>query len=86
MFAVSYAYLVRGKLGALALAYGGGALCIPRLAVGAHWLSDLIVGSCCIVLLSISWAFFTPLGERLILAIERGMRKFRHKFDSQKNT
>lgn len=74
MFAISYAYLVRGRLAILALLYGG-LLCIPRLAVGAHWLSDIVVGSGCIVMFSISWAFFTPFSSKMIGAIERGLKK-----------
>jgi len=74
MFALSYAYVTRGKLGLFALLYGL-LLCLPRLAVGAHWLSDLIVGSGCIVMLSISWAFFTPLARWSINSIERNLKK-----------
>lgn len=74
MFAISYAYLVRGRLGFLALLYGA-FLCLPRLIVGAHWLSDIVVGSGCIVMVSISWAFFTPFADRAIAAIERIVKK-----------
>ncbi len=74
MFAISYAYLVRGRLGLLALLYGA-FLCLPRLIVGAHWLSDIIVGSGCIVMVSISWAFFTPFADRMISAIEKVVKK-----------
>jgi membrane-associated phospholipid phosphatase len=74
MFAISYAYLVRGRLGLLALLYGA-FLCLPRLIVGAHWLSDIVVGSGCIVMLSISWAFFTPFAGRVIEALERIVKK-----------
>lgn len=74
MFAVSYAYLVRGRLGFLALLYGA-FLCLPRLTVGAHWLSDIVVGSGCIVMVSISWAFFTPCADRVVSAIERVVKK-----------
>lgn len=74
MFAVSYAYLVRGRLAIFALLYGA-FLCLPRLAVGAHWLSDIVVGSGCIVMISISWAFFTPFAHKVICAIERKLKK-----------
>ncbi len=70
MFACSYAYLVRGKLGLGALAYGI-FLCLPRLVVGAHWPSDIIVGSGSIVLFSLSWIFFTPLFDRCIHKIDK---------------
>ncbi|MBS0629206.1 MAG: phosphatase PAP2 family protein [Verrucomicrobia bacterium] len=74
MFAISYAYVVRGRLALCALIYGA-FLCLPRLAVGAHWLSDIVVGSGCIVILSISWAFFTPVANRMTGWIERGLKK-----------
>jgi len=75
MFAFSYAYLVRGRLAILALFYGA-FLCLPRLAVGAHWLSDIIVGSGCIALFSLSWMFFTPLANRCINYLEKCLRLF----------
>lgn len=74
ILAVSYAYIVRGRLAFLALLYGA-FLCLPRLAVGAHWLSDIVVGSGCIVILSISWAFFTPFAGKMIGVIEKGLKK-----------
>jgi membrane-associated phospholipid phosphatase len=74
MLSITYAYLVRGRLALLALVYGA-FLCLPRLAVGAHWLSDIVVGSGCIVMISISWAFFTPFADKVISAIERRLKK-----------
>jgi len=59
MITISYAYLMRGKLAIFALFYGV-FLCLPRLAVGAHWPSDLIVGSGCITLFALTWAYCTP--------------------------
>lgn len=66
MFAFSYAYFVRGKLAIAALIYGL-LLCLPRLVVGAHWISDTIVGSGAIVMLSLSWALCSPLSSRMWL-------------------
>ena len=34
---------------------------LPRLISGAHWLSDLLVGSMAITLLALAWALCTPL-------------------------
>lgn len=65
MFAFSYAYFIRGKLAIGAIAYGI-FLCLPRLVVGAHWLSDAIVGSGAIVILSLSWALCSPLSKKLV--------------------
>ncbi|NGX59855.1 MAG: Lipid A 1-diphosphate synthase [Chlamydiae bacterium] len=75
MFACSYAYIVRGKLAAAALLYGV-FLCLPRLIVGAHWPSDIIVGTGCIVIFSLSWAFCTPLAEKCSTALYRILRKW----------
>ncbi len=74
MFAFSYAYLIRGKLGIIALLYGG-FLCLPRLVVGAHWLSDILVGSGCIVMFILSWAFCTPFADYCIQKIQRIQKK-----------
>lgn len=70
MVTLSYAYLVRGRLAFLALLYGA-FLCLPRLAAGAHWLSDIMIGSLSIVLFSFSWAFFTPLFSKIVAKLSR---------------
>lgn len=75
MFACSYAYFVRGWLGFLALVYGA-FLCLPRLIVGAHWPSDIIVGSGCIVIFALSWVFCTPFANRCIDFIHQKLQKF----------
>lgn len=66
MIFVSYAYFVRGKLGVLAIFYGI-LLCLPRLFVGAHWVSDVIIGSGSIVIFSLTWTFSSPLCQKLRL-------------------
>jgi membrane-associated phospholipid phosphatase len=38
---------------------------MPRLITGAHWLSDVLVGSGGIVLFFLSIAFCTPLANSL---------------------
>lgn len=79
LFAMSYAYFVRGKAALLALLFGA-FLCLPRLVVGAHWLSDIVVGSGSIALFSLSIAFFTPLSSSLIMRIEKMLRLFSVRF------
>lgn len=81
MFACTYAWYVRGRLALLAFIYAG-FLCIPRLAVGAHWLSDIIVGSGSIVLFSLTWAFFTPFGDHCT----QGLQKFLLRWKFKKNS
>ena len=34
---------------------------LPRLVAGAHWLSDNLVGSLSITILTLSWCYCTPL-------------------------
>ncbi len=33
---------------------------MPRLIAGAHWFSDVVIGSGCIVLFFAGWGLFTP--------------------------
>ncbi|MCI0381539.1 MAG: phosphatase PAP2 family protein [Chlamydiae bacterium] len=45
--------------------------CLPRLMVGAHWFSDIIVGSGAIILFSFGWAFYSPFQYKMTYWIER---------------
>jgi membrane-associated phospholipid phosphatase len=50
-------------------------LAVPRLAGGAHWLSDVMVGGLCMAVLLLCAAYATPLGCLLSRAIRtRGGR------------
>jgi membrane-associated phospholipid phosphatase len=69
LFAASFSYFAGRRLGILASLYAG-FLCLPRLITGAHWLSDVIVGSGCITLFFLGWAFCTPFGEWCIVHLE----------------
>lgn len=60
LFAASFSYLAGWRLGILASLYGA-FLCLPRLITGAHWLSDVVVGSGTITIIVLSWAFCSPL-------------------------
>jgi membrane-associated phospholipid phosphatase len=70
LFAASFFYLARKRLGLFACLYAA-FLCMPRLIAGAHWLSDILVGSGCIALLFLSTAFCTPLFTRFSGGCER---------------
>lgn len=70
LFAASYAYLARGKLAVFACLYSI-FLCMPRLITGAHWLSDILIGSGAIALIFLSWAFCSPLFNRFVTLTER---------------
>lgn len=57
---------------------------LPRLIGGAHWASDVLVGSLPLALISLAWACFTPLYpftmqylERLSSALFSGFRKLK---------
>lgn len=69
LFAASFSYLAGWRLGILASLYAA-FLCMPRLITGAHWLSDVIVGSGTITLLFLSWAFCSPLFSRFTQGCE----------------
>lgn len=44
---------------------------MPRIASGAHWFSDVYVGSLGICLITMSWLLFTSASDRLIVLITR---------------
>lgn len=70
LFAASFSYLAGWRLGILASLYAA-FLCMPRLITGAHWLSDVLVGSGTITIVFLSWAFCTPLFTRFTQSCER---------------
>lgn len=43
---------------------------LPRLIVGAHWLTDVLIGSLSIALFTISWTFYTPFFHIVVSKIE----------------
>ncbi len=69
LFAASFTYFAGWRLGLLASLYAA-FLCMPRLITGAHWLSDVLVGSGAITLFFLSIAFCTPLSRVCIDALE----------------
>ncbi|CNL08280.1 phosphatase PAP2 family protein [Yersinia aldovae] len=44
---------------------------IPRVMIGAHWFTDIAVGSLSVVLVGISWVLLTPLSDKIIDAIDQ---------------
>lgn len=60
LFAWCYAFFSTRKRALIGILYAS-FLCMPRLITGAHWLSDVIVGSGSIAILFLSWAFYSPL-------------------------
>ena len=52
-------------------------LALPRLIVGAHWLTDVLIGSGSIIAICFGWAFCTPLASSCIHIVDRGLDKLR---------
>lgn len=75
LFAASFSYLAGWRLGILASLYAA-FLCMPRLITGAHWLSDVVVGSGTITLVFLSWAFCSPLFTKFTQSCERFLTWF----------
>ncbi|MCG9171920.1 phosphatase PAP2 family protein [Yersinia enterocolitica] len=46
---------------------------MPRIMIGAHWFTDIAVGSLSIVLVGMSWILLTPLSDKLINVINRNL-------------
>jgi len=43
----------------------------PRVMIGAHWLTDIVVGSLSAVLIGLPWCLMTPLSDRIIAVFDR---------------
>ncbi|MTD42616.1 phosphatase PAP2 family protein [Erwinia sp. CPCC 100877] len=39
---------------------------LPRMMIGAHWFTDIFVGSLSVVLVGLPWCLMTPLSDRII--------------------
>ncbi len=74
-FAGIYTVLARRKGGIIGCFYAA-FLCMPRMIVGAHWISDVLVGSGSIVLFFLGWAFCTPLHLYCTERIESFLKLF----------
>ncbi len=75
-------FFIKGRMAKIAAVYAA-FLCLPRLFTGAHWLSDIIMGSISIVLFFFSWVFFTAIHAKCILSIEKFFNLFRLKKQSK---
>lgn len=43
----------------------------PRVMIGAHWFTDIAVGSLTAVLIGVPWVLMTPLSDKLIAFFDR---------------
>lgn len=39
---------------------------LPRMMIGAHWFTDVFVGSLTVVLVGLPWCLLTPLSDKLV--------------------
>jgi len=70
LFAAFFSSYARRGLALLASLYAL-FLCLPRMVTGAHWFSDIVVGSGSIALFFWSLAFCTPLQQWVSSALHR---------------
>lgn len=73
LFAASFTYLAGWRLGILASLYAA-FLCMPRLITGAHWFSDIFVGSGTIAIFFLAWALCSPFFTSVTTLFERFFR------------
>ncbi|MBS0615952.1 MAG: phosphatase PAP2 family protein [Verrucomicrobia bacterium] len=75
LFAGGYTLIAGWRLGRWAFLY---ALfrALPRLIAGAHWFTDIAVGSMSITLFFLGWAYLTPIHVWGTRAIETFLRLF----------
>lgn len=71
-------HLMGKRMGCIAFLYAI-FFCLPRLVVGAHWVTDDLMGSGTIAILATSLAFGTPFANWAISGIEKGLMKLRWK-------
>lgn len=69
IFGSAFVYIGRKKMKICAAVYAL-FLCLPRMILGAHWLSDVVIGSGSIVCFFFMWAICTPFAERCTKVIE----------------
>lgn len=72
LFATFYTFFAGWRLGKYACLYAAFRM-LPRLFLGAHWLSDIIVGSGSLVLFFVALTLCTPFHHWIIAGIERGL-------------
>ncbi|ENY72166.1 phosphatase PAP2 family protein [Aeromonas diversa] len=48
---------------------------LPRIMAGAHWFTDIYMGSLAITMLLLPWLLLTPLAPALIRSAERGLAR-----------
>ncbi|MCX6991212.1 MAG: phosphatase PAP2 family protein [Chlamydiae bacterium] len=85
IFGATFIYLGSRKMKICASIYAV-FLCLPRMILGAHWLTDVIIGSGSIALFFLMWAVCSPLSNRCIKAIENFLLLFKKKNLSRRSS
>lgn len=83
LFATFYTLYAGKKAGLYAALYTIFRM-LPRLILGAHWLSDIAVGSSAIVLFFLSWIFCTPFQAWAVDKIEIFLKLWKKNETQQK--
>ena len=65
MFIVGIFHLTRPKYGLIAL-FVSLPFILPRFIFGAHWATDLLLGSLPLAIFNLSWLFYTPYFAKLV--------------------
>ena len=73
MFMIFAAFMERylGRKAFLAAACLGVLFCLPRIAIGSHWVTDVCIGSLSVVSIFCSWLLLTPVSDKIASKIER---------------
>ncbi len=72
MFVLSTYYLMGRRIGFLAI-IASIPFALPRLLVGAHWSSDLLLGSLPLAIFNLAWFFYTPVYKTLLQTLLRSL-------------
>lgn len=51
---------------------------LPRVMIGAHWFTDIAVGSMSVILVGASWWLMTPASDALVNWLDRKLPKLRN--------
>lgn len=67
---------VMGRFAPRPLAWGAALMvplfCLPGLACGVHWLSDMLAGSLALACLLLPWLLLTPLASSVVKGVDGG--------------
>lgn len=78
-------YLLGPKKGLYAIFYAI-FFCLPRLICGAHWFTDIFLGSLPLAILATSICFGTPLAKWMIALFEKGIFKLKEGKEEMQKT